>query len=567
MMDTETVKQRGFIPVLIIILVSFLAATGTAAVAISKRVDLPKVTSDVFSNFVQPTINNVTSFVTSEISTISQNQGFVPAPLPTETARVSITPSPVPTAPPAPTPLPTIYVPVVKCLGADGLYSTVTQDVCSSVKKFWDAHPTSTTSTSITSTSDSSSTPTPTATPQPVTDDLTSLVISGSPSNYTYSAGTYEYTGVTVLNAASSVTITPTGSGIITVDGTEVVSGEASGAIALTTGVEKTITVIATETDKSAKTYTINITRGSPVQYTSGPLSPSTMADSAAVGSVVWTDPDSAKLNDSSYAMALGGWTLMGGIQDTNVKIVKSSGSIGTTNKAYTTTDWGIEEYVSYGSSSDLWGETWTPSDINNANFGVVISVETSHYLKATNFGYSIPTGATVDGISIEIEKKAVSGVGSGQCILEGSNILTPDGYKKIEDLVSGDKILSFNEARNIVEEDIVHQTFSFEGTEREIYYVYVVGLNDAITTSNDHVFYTTNGLKRADMLSIDDYLYNSALEELKISGIEVQNINGRIFDLVIQNNHNFFVNDILVHNPVLNAHVNHIRATVYYTY
>ena len=29
-----------------------------------------------------------------------------------------------------------------------------------------------------------------------------------------------------------------------------------------------------------------------------------------------------------------------------------------------------------------------------------------SHYLKATNFGFSIPTGATINGIVVEIERK-----------------------------------------------------------------------------------------------------------------------------------------------------------------
>lgn len=29
-----------------------------------------------------------------------------------------------------------------------------------------------------------------------------------------------------------------------------------------------------------------------------------------------------------------------------------------------------------------------------------------SHYLKATNFGFSIPAGATINGIVVEIEKR-----------------------------------------------------------------------------------------------------------------------------------------------------------------
>jgi len=47
-----------------------------------------------------------------------------------------------------------------------------------------------------------------------------------------------------------------------------------------------------------------------------------------------------------------------------------------TTNKAAAgvyATDW---TKVYYGSSTDLWGETWTADEINYDNFGVVISVQ-----------------------------------------------------------------------------------------------------------------------------------------------------------------------------------------------
>ena len=94
-----------------------------------------------------------------------------------------------------------------------------------------------------------------------IASDLTDLVISGSPSNYSFSGSNYTYNGVTVLNAVDSITITPTGSGTITVDGTPVTSGSPSGSIALTAGVEKIILVVVSETNKSDKTYTIKITR------------------------------------------------------------------------------------------------------------------------------------------------------------------------------------------------------------------------------------------------------------------------------------------------------------------
>ncbi|MFA6532445.1 MAG: hypothetical protein WCT22_00430 [Patescibacteria group bacterium] len=141
-----------------------------------------------------------------------------------------------------------------------------------------------------------------------------------------------------------------------------------------------------------------------------GPNSPGTTADDATVGSVTWSNPNNSQASDDVYAtMSIGfngrghylkatnfGFSLSssasingivvqiekkqtnsngGDAVDNSIKIVKSDGTIGTTEKADTTTSYPTSDTViTYGSSSDLWGETWTYSDINNANFGVVFS-------------------------------------------------------------------------------------------------------------------------------------------------------------------------------------------------
>ena len=98
----------------------------------------------------------------------------------------------------------------------------------------------------------------------PASTDLTGLALSGDPTNYTFSGSTYTYNGVAVTNAVDSITVTPSGSGTITVDGAVVASGSASANIALSASVEKTISVVVTESGKSAKTYTIKVTRAAP---------------------------------------------------------------------------------------------------------------------------------------------------------------------------------------------------------------------------------------------------------------------------------------------------------------
>jgi hypothetical protein len=60
-------------------------------------------------------------------------------------------------------------------------------------------------------------------------------------------------------------------------------------------------------------------------------------------------------------------------ISDFRVRIVKG-GTIGTTDKATTTTWPSTDAYATYGSSTDLWGLTWADTDINATGFGVAIA-------------------------------------------------------------------------------------------------------------------------------------------------------------------------------------------------
>lgn len=140
-----------------------------------------------------------------------------------------------------------------------------------------------------------------------------------------------------------------------------------------------------------------------------GPNNPGTMADDAAVGNAAWNNVNNAKTSDGNYAnsdtMGPGsithylkatnfgfaipvGATIDGivveverfssvaSVQDYDIKIVKSDGSIGAEDKA-TAVNWATADpdtYVTYGANNDLWSEAWASADINHANFGVVVS-------------------------------------------------------------------------------------------------------------------------------------------------------------------------------------------------
>ena len=52
--------------------------------------------------------------------------------------------------------------------------------------------------------------------------------------------------------------------------------------------------------------------------------------------------------------------------------------------------------YLCWGGPSSMWGQNWTPADVNRADFGV-------NFCHAKNFGFNIPANARIDGITVEI--------------------------------------------------------------------------------------------------------------------------------------------------------------------
>lgn len=134
-----------------------------------------------------------------------------------------------------------------------------------------------------------------------------------------------------------------------------------------------------------------------------GPLPAGSGANDATVGTLAWFLPTRIISSNNSYAVvsaATGttnylvssshGFTIptgatingivveierkrSGPVNDSAVRIVKG-GAISATNRSAGASWSAADTLDSFGSSSDLWGETWTSSDINASNFGVALS-------------------------------------------------------------------------------------------------------------------------------------------------------------------------------------------------
>ena len=168
---------------------------------------------------------------------------------------------------------------------------------------------------------------------------------------------------------------------------------------------------------------------------TSGPRDAGTGANVNGPGTVNWTNPGNVVSNNNAYATVavnnstseylqatnygftipaaatINGITVTIGrfgstgfgndVRDSVVSLIKG-GAITGSNLAVAGTDWGgTEAAVNYGGIANLWGTTWTPAEINAANFGVAFSVTSTNnrtasvdYIQVT-VTYSLPATTT----------------------------------------------------------------------------------------------------------------------------------------------------------------------------
>lgn len=144
---------------------------------------------------------------------------------------------------------------------------------------------------------------------------------------------------------------------------------------------------------------------------TTGTINPGSGTNDSSAGTLAWSDPGNILSSNNSYASIQ---FTEADIYDYRISLVKD-GTITSTNLS-NNDNWSndnTDAYFSYGNATNLWGDTWTPEDINDADFGAVLQVydsseggQYSQYLKATNFGFSIPAGASINGITVGIERK-----------------------------------------------------------------------------------------------------------------------------------------------------------------
>ncbi|WCN37300.1 cadherin-like beta sandwich domain-containing protein [Aneurinibacillus uraniidurans] len=263
--------------------------------------------------------------------------------------------------------------------------------------------------------------------------DLSNLVFSQGTLSPAFSSGTTSYT-VSVGNSVTSLTVTPTlsdSNATVTVNGTVVTNGTASGGIALTVG-SNTITVEVTAQDGTTKTYTITVTRAealstnadlSNLVFSQGTLSPAfssgTTSYTVSVGNSVTSLTVTPTLSDSNATVTVNGTVVTNGTASGGIALTVGSNTItvvvkaqdGMTTKTYTIT---ITKVVIPSTGGGSGGGSSTPSTPNN---GVDVLVNE----KVENVGTATTTkvnGQTVTTVAVDAKKLEEKLAAEGQHIV-----------------------------------------------------------------------------------------------------------------------------------------------------
>lgn len=283
-----------------------------------------------------------------------------------------------------------------------------------------------------------------------------------------------------------------------------------------------------------------------------------TVANDTAVGTQAWSNPTNAQgTSDSTYADTQKGNSTALLWKETTIKLVQGGSVVGN-NKSTTATVPSINVYpptsgtfVTYGGLTDLWGLSGlTGTDINASNFGVVAnfthnSTLVSNYIKATNFGFSIPTASQVRGVKVEISQIQEDDDAGVASFVAGTRVSTPKGERAIETIKPGDVVHAFTGKLKIVPRKVI----AIKGRLCDRGTLVIGTKRRTVETTHEHPFYTKRGWKRARALVPGDecLMFDGTYE--KVAFVVAHPAPAQVFNFKVSGSPTYFANRFAVHN------------------
>lgn len=131
-------------------------------------------------------------------------------------------------------------------------------------------------------------------------------------------------------------------------------------------------------------------------------------------------------------------------------------------------------------------------------------------------------------------------------CLAKGTKILLVDEtYKNIENIKTGDKVLSYNVAINMYIEAVVDKVIKRKDP--------LVIINNTLQVAPDEPIFTKGGsIKLAEDISVGDLLINEEGESVVVKLVEYKSALVDTYDFTLLNAHSFFAGGYLVRTPEL---------------
>ena len=137
---------------------------------------------------------------------------------------------------------------------------------------------------------------------------------------------------------------------------------------------------------------------------------------------------------------------------------------------------------------------------------------------------------------------------GRFSCIAKGQKVKTNKGYKNIEDIHIGDEVYCYNSINEIA---LSHVTNTFNNGIKACIKIKFINIHNNKTSSlictPEHLVFTKNSWVEAQYLKNTDLIYGEdgyyTLESITTYNKE------NVYDLEVENYHNFLVSNICVHN------------------
>lgn len=187
---------------------------------------------------------------------------------------------------------------------------------------------------------------------------------------------------------------------------------------------------------------------------------------------------------------------------------------------------------------------------MNDPEFNLTFTTSNGQTVALSNGSFATAISAS-DGSNIEGESFKL--IICEECFVKGTRVLTNDGYKNIEDIKVGDEVLSYNHTTGNLEIKTVTRVMRQPLYDRKLIRVTSEKGKSFVCTDNHPIFVKNKGYVRADRLVENDVILRLSDEDVVedlVSVIEVLTYAvDEVFDLTVEDNHNFFAENILVHN------------------